>query len=131
MAESCDIVSATPPIEIIISDCKRCRRALKHKVVAVVIAVQLDFQGANIEQYDEINEWIGLLPGGPAASPQELFHWVAQVEQGFRVVDVWETREAFERFAQEKLAPICERIGIPRPSDIQFFEVHNYLGGRH
>jgi len=95
---------------------------------AVAVAVQLDFAGATLDQYDEINERIGLLPGGPA-SPQELFHWVAGTDEGFRVVDVWESRVAFEKFAQEKLSPIYEEVGIPNPPEIQFFEVHNYLAG--
>ena len=94
----------------------------------MVVAVQLDFLGATIEQYDLINERIGLLPGGPA-SPQELFHWVMKTGDGFRVVDVWETREAFERFAREKLSPIYEEVAVPNPPEIQFFEVHNYLAG--
>jgi hypothetical protein len=94
----------------------------------VAVAVQLDFHGTTIEQYDQINERIGLLPGGPA-SPQELFHWVTKTNDGFRVVDVWESREAFEKFAQERLSPIYREVGVPEPPDIQFFEVHNYLAG--
>ena len=94
----------------------------------MAVAVQLDFHGTTIEQYDQINERIGLLPGGPA-SPQELFHWVTETNDGFRVVDVWESREAFDKFAQEKLSPIYREVGVPEPPDIQFFEVHNYLAG--
>jgi hypothetical protein len=94
----------------------------------MAVAVQLDFHGATLEQYDEINERVGYLPGGPA-SPQELFHWVTKTDDGFRVFDVWETREAFERFAREKLAPIFDEVGVPHPPEIQFFAVHNYLAG--
>jgi hypothetical protein len=94
----------------------------------MAVGVQLDFSGATLEQYDQINERIGLLPGGPA-SPQEFFHWVTKTDEGFRVVDVWETREAFERFAQEKLSPIYEEVGVLHPPTIQYFEVHNYLPG--
>jgi hypothetical protein len=94
----------------------------------MAVAVQLDFRGATLAEYDEINERIGLLPGGPA-SPQEIFHWVAKTDDGFRVVDVWETREAFEKFAREKLDPIYREVGVSQPPAIQFFEVHNYLAG--
>src|ERR1700681_2334161 len=94
----------------------------------MAVAVQLDFEGATLDQYDEINERIGLLPGGPA-SPQEFFHWVAKTDAGFRVVGVWESREAFEKFAREKLSPIYHEVGVARPPEIQFFEVHNYLAG--
>jgi hypothetical protein len=93
----------------------------------VAVAVQLDFAGATLEQYDQINERIGALPGGPAP-PQELFHWVTKTETGFRVLDVWESRQAFERFTQ-KLFPIFDEVGLPHPPEIQFFAVHNYLAG--
>ena len=94
----------------------------------MAVAVQLDFRGATLEQYDEMNERIGLLPGGPP-SPQELFHWVAKTDDGFRVVDVWESRDTFETFEREKLNPIYGEVGIPRPPETQFFEIHNYLAG--
>jgi hypothetical protein len=94
----------------------------------MAVAVQLDFEGATLEQYDLINERIGLLPGGPA-SAQELFHWVTKTSNGLRVVDVWDSREAFEKFAVEKLGPILEEDGVLNPPEIQFFEVHNYLAG--
>jgi hypothetical protein len=94
----------------------------------MTVAVQLEFRGATLEQYDEINERMGLLPGGPAAMPQEFSHWVTKTDDGFRVTDVWETREAFEIFAQ-RLRPVVEEVGIARQPEIQFFEVHNYLGG--
>jgi len=94
----------------------------------VAVAVQLDFDGATLVHYDEISERLGTLPGGPA-NPQELFHWVAETEVGFRVVDVWESQVAFEEFAQEKLSSIYKEVGIPNPPEIQFFEVHNYLAG--
>jgi hypothetical protein len=94
----------------------------------MAVAVQLDFRGVTLEQYDQINERIGLLPGGPA-SREELFHWVTKIDDGFRVIDVWESREAFQKFAQEKLSPIYQEVGVPHPPEIQFFEVHNYLVG--
>jgi len=94
----------------------------------MAVGVQLEFTGATLDQYDEINERIGLLPGGPA-SRQELFHWVTRTPEGFRVTDVWESREAFEKFAREKLRPIYQEVGMSAPPDIQFFEVYNYFAG--
>jgi len=93
----------------------------------VTVAVQLEFHGATIDHYEQINERIGSLPGGPART-HELFHWVTETDDGFRVVDVWESREAFEQFQSQKLAPIYEEIGV-QPPEIEFFEVYNYLAG--
>src|ERR1700691_2148040 len=97
--------------------------------MAMAVAIQLDFQDATLAQYDAINERIGLLPGGPPAGSQELFHWVMETDEGFRVTDVWESREAFEECVQGKLRPILQEVGIAHPPEIQFFEVYNYLAG--
>ena len=49
----------------------------------------------------------------PADWPVEglLAHVAGQGAKGFRVVDVWESEEAFQRFG-EKLMPILKAIGI-------------------
>jgi len=98
--------------------------------VPVAVGVQIDFPGATLEQYDEVIERVGYLPGGPAA-PGELFHWVTKTDDGIRVINVWESRDAWEKFAQERLAPVFQEVGVPGPPEIQFFEVHNYSAGGH
>jgi hypothetical protein len=40
-----------------------------------------------------------------------LVHVAGQSESGFRVVDVWESQEAFDRFG-EKLMPILQELGV-------------------
>src|SRR5205823_1783443 len=62
-------------------------------------------QGCDAQQYDELVQKMGYWPGGPGA-PGGLFHWVTKTDDGLRVTDVWESRDAFEKFAQEKIAPV-------------------------
>jgi hypothetical protein len=45
------------------------------------------------------------------------------------VVDVWETREAFDRFAEEQIGPHSATAGITAPPAMTYHEVHNHLGG--
>ena len=92
----------------------------------MAIAVQLDFSGGTTEQYDEVIQKMGFSPGGSGAAGG-LFHWVTRTSGGIRVTDVWESKEQFEKFSQEKIAPITQEVGVPAPPTIQFFEVHNYL----
>lgn len=94
----------------------------------MAVGVQTDVVGGTLEQYDELVERLGLLPGGPAAS-QQIFHWVAKTENGFRVVDVWESREAFDRFMAESILPLLREVGVTRPPEIHYLEIHNYLAG--
>ena len=95
----------------------------------MVVAVQLDFRESMIDQYDQMAERLGMLPGSPAQR-HELFHWVMKTDDGFRVVDVWESKEAFEEFEQEKLQPMFKEVGIRRSPEVQFFDVYNYFAGR-
>jgi hypothetical protein len=92
----------------------------------MAIAVQLDFDGMTLDQYDEVIKRMGFTPGGQGG-PGVLFHWVTKTDKGLRVTDVWESREAFEKFAQEKIGPITQEVGVPGPPETKFFEVHNYL----
>ena len=92
----------------------------------MAIGVQQDFRGATLAQYDEVIGKMGFRPGGPGA-PGAIFHWVAKTEDGIRVVDVWESREQFEKFAAAKIGPMTAQAGVPAPPKVTFFEIHNTL----
>ncbi len=58
----------------------------------MAIAVEMDFNGATLEQYDQVIEKMGFTPGGRGA-PGGLFHWVTPTPEGIHVCDVWESRD--------------------------------------
>jgi hypothetical protein len=43
------------------------------------------------------------------------------------MVDVWESQEAFERFANDLLIPQARALGFPQPSKREFFEPFHVL----
>jgi hypothetical protein len=90
------------------------------------VAVEMNFSGATIGQYDQVLQKMGLSPGG-AVPKGAISHWVAKTDDGMRVVDVWETREEFDRFAREQIGPYSKEAGIEREPTIRFYDVHNYL----
>ncbi|MGQ0832964.1 MAG: hypothetical protein ACT4OV_14955 [Microthrixaceae bacterium] len=92
----------------------------------MAIAVQMDFDGATLDQYDQVCKLMGLTPGGPGPAGA-ISHFAAMTDSGLRVVDVWQTREAFDAFAQEQIGPFSGQVGISNPPETQFFEVHNYF----
>jgi hypothetical protein len=92
------------------------------------VAIEMDFHGATLEQYDRVMELMGLTTGAPAPDGA-LFHWVAKTDDGFRVVDVWETRDQFDRFAADQIGPFSAQAGVPSPPNVTYREVHNHLGG--
>jgi hypothetical protein len=86
-------------------------------------AFVMDFAGGTTDQYDRVISKMNL--GGKTA-PNSLFHWVAPTEDGLRVVDVWETVEAFNNFAETQIGPLTAAEGLPAPT-VTPYEVHNYL----
>ncbi|HKP19262.1 MAG TPA: hypothetical protein VJT84_12335 [Gaiellaceae bacterium] len=90
------------------------------------VAVEMNFKGATLDQYDQVIELMGLTPGTPAP-PGGLFHWVAETDDGIRVVDVWESKEQYERFAQDQIGPYTQQVGIPAPPEVTYRDVHNII----
>ena len=92
----------------------------------MAIGVVLDFEGATLDQYDEVVKLMGFVPKGPGA-PGGIFHWATETEDGIRVTDVWENRKRFEQFAEDEIGPYTEKAGFPNPPVITITDVHNYL----
>ena len=94
----------------------------------MAIARVFDGKGWTAEQYDalmvKLVDRLQLPAGRPA--PGVLFHWVAPTDDGMRAVDVYETREAADRLAQEQIGPLAAELGLPMPQ-ISEYAVHNFL----
>ena len=92
----------------------------------MAVAIEMNFTGATLEQYDRVIELMDLTPGGDTP-PGALFHWVAETGNGLRVVDVWEDMETFDRFAQEQIGPFTKQAGFEGEPETKTYPVHNYL----
>ena len=57
----------------------------------------------------------------------ELLQDILGELDGIRVVDVWESREVFDRFAQEQIGPYTREVGFESGPETRFYEVHNYF----
>jgi hypothetical protein len=92
------------------------------------VAVVAVFEGVTQEQYKESVR--RLTDGGAVTSPADwpvpdlLVHAAGMGENGFRVVDVWESEEAFRRFG-EILLPILGEIGVAGKPDV--FPTHTLV----
>jgi hypothetical protein len=89
------------------------------------VAFILDFEGGTTAQYDAIRGDSGF---GDVLPPGALRHAAGSTDSGLRVVDVWESAEAFERFGQETLGPLSAKHGAPEPQ-VQSFEVGELMVG--
>ena len=91
----------------------------------MAIGFLLEFAGATSDQYDRTLarlELGGKLPSGGR------FHIAGPTDDGFRVVDVWESQDDFDRFFEEKLAAAFEAEGMPAPN-VSTWPVHNTMTG--
>jgi hypothetical protein len=78
------------------------------------------------EHYDRLAGEVtpdGKLPAGC------LTHVSAPLPSGgWQVVDVWESREAMDRFTTEKIMPAAQRLGIPQPATApQVTDIHKLI----
>ncbi len=95
------------------------------------MAVVLVHQGGGLTQ-ESYEEAVKRVTGGKdrAESPEDwpveglLVHAAGEGGGGFRVVDVWESEEAAQRFG-EKLTPILQEIGITAEPDV--YPAHTFV----
>jgi hypothetical protein len=95
----------------------------------MAVAIEMRFPNATLDQYNQILGKMGLEPGG-GTPPGAIFHWCAQDGDGLRIVDVWESREVFDRFAQEQIGPYSAEAGIEDEPEMVYHDIDNYLAAR-
>jgi hypothetical protein len=92
----------------------------------MAIGLRLKIAGGTQEQYDALHSHMGV-----DADPPEglIFHAAGPIDEGWGIIDFWESREHFDRFQQNRLGPAFGELGDRAPSsppDIKEFPVHNF-----
>ena len=91
----------------------------------MAITVLFTPRSLNASQYDEINK---LLENAGAGAPQgRLYHVCFGTGSSLRVMEVWESQDAFNAFGPT-LIPILQQVGID-PGQPDISEVHNSIQG--
>ncbi len=86
-------------------------------------------EGVGTQMYDGVNAAMDIANDPPAGL---IFHWAGEVDGKWTISDVWETREAYDRFREERLMPAIRQVSGMDPADgpqptITEFAVHNYV----
>ena len=89
----------------------------------MTIGLLMEFPGVGQEQYDAVMEELNLGRRMPTGG---MFHAAGPTEVGWRVVDVWESQEAFDAFFHEKLGQALQNAGL-EPPQVQTWTVYNTL----
>jgi hypothetical protein len=54
-----------------------------------------------------------------------IFHVAGFTSGTLRVVDIWESQQAFEKFQKDRLATALQKAGVTGQPKTQFYPVHN------
>ena len=84
--------------------------------MAVVMIMELD--GVTPEQYEEARKvvnWEGDVP------PGGLYHVAAFDGKKLHVTYTWENADDFQKFAQERLMPGVQKIGIKGEPEVEIY----------
>jgi hypothetical protein len=79
-------------------------------------AIIWEFEGVDRGDYEAVNKQLGIDPEGGGGWPEGLIHHTgAEKPGGLVVFEVWESKEAQERFLNGRLKPALEEAGVTTP----------------
>ena len=91
----------------------------------------MTFDGVTKDDYEAVMAADGLDLASPRNSsatddwPKGIIaHYAGATENGWCVVDVWDTQAAFDDFMANRLGAAMSKAGIPQPN-VTTFEVYN------
>lgn len=88
----------------------------------MAVTFTLDMPGMTRDQLDGLVQQLG---AGPGMVPEgQIAHIEAITDEGARIIDVWESADAYERFMQDRLRPILAAAGVPPIGTPPMLEVH-------
>ena len=86
--------------------------------------MKLRWEGVAPDQYDALRPVVNWETDPPDGL---IFHTIWFRDGGATVVDVWESREQFERFLAERLSPGFQQVGLSGEPHVKFYEAHAYF----
>jgi hypothetical protein len=104
-------------------------RSGKERVMAVCV-IQ-DWVEEETERSTAVYDAVGARLAAEQSGPLEGFvvHAAGFTGNGFRIIEIWETREQFDRFLRERVMPIVAEVAgsDARPPEITAYELHGLV----
>jgi hypothetical protein len=91
--------------------------------MAIIAIHSLDEDAGTLASYDEVIKQLAAT--GHGRPPGRQSHVAARKGNTYFVVDLWDSQEAMDRFAQT-LVPVLKQAGIP-VAQPQIYPVHNVI----
>jgi hypothetical protein len=94
----------------------------------MAVVMEMLWSEASLAQHDEARQkvaWEEDVPDGA------VFHVAWMGDDGLHVVDVWESEEAFNAFAEQRLMPVVKGdVGIEGEPQVTFSAAHRIFDAR-
>jgi hypothetical protein len=88
----------------------------------MAVVMTMRWPEISLEQYEEARRRVDWEGDGPDGA---IFHVAWMADDGFRVVDVWETGEQFDRFVRERLMPVVAgEMGVTSQPEVTVTPAH-------
>ena len=95
----------------------------------MAVVMMIENPGLNTDLYDAVNARMDV----DANPPEGLICHTAGLDNGvFRIVDVWDSKDAYDRFSKERLGPAIQEVSegqAPQgggPTE-KFYELHHVI----
>jgi hypothetical protein len=88
----------------------------------MVVAMLMEWPEVTQEQYEAVMKELRLDVNPPLGG---LFHVAGPMPGGWRVVDVWESPEAFQTFSEQRIMPAVKKVGISTQPRVEVYPAHN------
>ena len=90
----------------------------------MAVCLVITVPGGTREQYEQVMEGLGDPPLGDGQS----YHVAGPTDGDWCVVDVWESREHFDRYLEERLGEHLQAAGLAQP-EVTEVAVHTEIRG--
>jgi hypothetical protein len=93
----------------------------------MTVVTTLDITGMSPEEYRAVLDYMGV-EKKPAAGI--YLHLTYKTDFGYRIIEIWDAKEGFDEFLEQRLAPATKALGINRETKITVNPLHNFFGPR-
>lgn len=88
----------------------------------MAVAMLMEWPGVTREQYEAVMKELQLDANPPKGA---LFHVAGPMQGGWRVVDVWDSADAFHTFSEQRIMPAVRKVGVTTQPRIEVYPAHN------
>jgi hypothetical protein len=92
----------------------------------MAVGIRIKLPGVNQEQFDKVNEHV---MGSGGLADGMIFHSSGPIDEGWGVIDFWESRGQFDAFFGSRVKAATDATGLEMSGapDIKEFPVHEFI----